>query len=65
MNFGKIAGKKVLTKSAVATGDLIGKKIADTITSLGNRPKNDGQEDINEQEEVIIPPEKDNKLLMT
>ena len=32
--FGKIAGKKVLTKSAETTGDLIGSKIADKITSL-------------------------------
>ena len=30
--FAKIAGKKVLTKSAEATGDLIGNKIADRIT---------------------------------
>ena len=30
--FGKIAGKKILTKSAEATGDLIGSKIADKIT---------------------------------
>ena len=31
-DFAKIAGKKVLTKSAEATGDLIGNKIADRIT---------------------------------
>ena len=30
--FAKIAGKKVLTKSAEATGDLTGNKIADRIT---------------------------------
>ena len=30
--FGKIAGEKILTKSAEATGDLIGSKIADQIT---------------------------------
>ena len=33
--FAKIAGKKKLTKSAEATGDLIGNKIADKVTSLG------------------------------
>ena len=32
--FAKIAGKKVLTKSAEATGDLIGNKIADRITKV-------------------------------
>ena len=31
-DFAKIAGKKVLTKSAEATGDMIGKEIADRIT---------------------------------
>ena len=31
-DFAKIAGKKVLTKSAEATGDLIDNKIADRIT---------------------------------
>ena len=31
-DFAKIAGKKVLTKSAEAAGDLIGNKIADRIT---------------------------------
>ena len=40
INFGKIAGKKILTKSAEARGDLIGNKTADKITSLGNKPKN-------------------------
>ena len=30
-DFAKIAGKKVLTKSAKATGDMIGNKIADKI----------------------------------
>ena len=33
-DFAKIAGKKVLTKTAEATGDLIGNKIADTITKV-------------------------------
>ena len=36
----EIAGKKVLTKSAEATGDLIGNKIADRITkSTRNKHK--------------------------
>ena len=32
--FARIAGKKVLTKSAEATGGLIGNKIADRITKI-------------------------------
>ena len=37
-NFDKIAGKKVIHKTAEATGDLVGNKIADKITSMG-KPK--------------------------
>ena len=33
--FAKTAGKRIVQKSAEATGDLIGNKIADKITSLG------------------------------
>ena len=53
--FGKIAGKKILTKSAEATGDLSGSKIADKITSLKVKDK---IQEIEEEEEIIIPPEK-------
>ena len=37
--FAKTAGKKIVQKSAEATGDLIGNKIADKITSLGKQRK--------------------------
>ena len=57
--FGKIAGKKILTKSAEATGDLIGSKIADKITSFKLKP----QENIEESEEIIIPPDKRQQIL--
>ena len=33
--FAKIAGKKVVHKTAEATGDLVGNKTADKITSIG------------------------------
>ena len=36
--FEKIASKKILTKSAEATGDLIGSKISDKITSFKSKP---------------------------
>ena len=52
--FGKIAGKKIVQKSAEATGDLTGTKIADKITSLKVKP----QEEIEDEQEIIIPPEK-------
>ena len=59
--FGKVAGKKRVQKSAEATGDLIGSKIADKITSL--KVKDKPQEVIEEEQnldspEIIIPPEK-------
>ena len=34
----KIASKRVVQKSAEATGDLIGNKIADKITSISKKP---------------------------
>ena len=43
-DFAKIAGKKVLTKSAEASGDLIGNKIADRITK-SDRNKEQKEDD--------------------
>ena len=60
--FGKIAGKKMLTKSAEATGDLVGSNITDKITSFKSKP----QEKIESErfpEEIIIPPEKRQQIL--
>ena len=58
--FGKIAGKKILIKSAEATRDLIGSKIADKITSFKSKPqeKIEPERFTEEKEEIIIPPEK-------
>ena len=57
----KIADKKILTKSAEATGDLIGWKIADKITSLKVNDK--PQKVIEELQEIIIPPDKRQQIL--
>ena len=54
--FGKISGKKTLTKSEEATGDLIGSKIADKITSLKVNDK--PEEVLEEEQEIIIPLDK-------
>ena len=51
----KIASKRVVQKTAEATGDLIGNKIADKITSIG---KPQDKEKPKEIEEIYIPPEK-------
>ena len=55
----KSASKRVVQKTAESTGDLIGNKIEDQITSV------DKSKEKTKKEEIFIPPEKDNKLLMT
>ena len=57
---GKFRSKRVVQKTAKATGDLIGNKIADKITSIG-KPK----EKKKKQKKFIFHQKKDNKLLMT
>ena len=49
----KTASKRVVQKRAEATGDLISKRIADKITSVGKT-----KEKTNKPEEIYIPPEK-------
>ena len=51
----KTASKWVVEKTAEATGDLIGNKRADKITSLG-KTKSKGKED--QRQEIYIPSEK-------
>ena len=58
------AEKKVINKTAEATGDLIGNKIADKTTNIGNaNAKNSNDKKLKEQrgeelEEIYISPEK-------
>ena len=54
----KSASKRVVQKSPGATGDLIGNKIADKITSL-DKPK----EKTNKPEEIYTPPEKRQQII--
>ena len=63
--FGKIAGKKILTKSAEATEDLIGSNIADKITSFKSKPQEiiESKRFPEEEEEIIIPPENRQQIL--
>ena len=51
-----------MIKTAEATGDLIGNKIADKITSLGNKPKNEEREE-QQSEDIIISPEKKQQFI--
>ena len=61
MDAAKIASKRVVQKAAEATGDLIGKKIADKITSIG-KPKEKPKAKEN-PEEIYIPPEKRQQII--
>ena len=51
----KTTSKGVVQKTEEATGDLIGNKISDEITSVG---KINSKEKENERQEIYIPPEK-------
>ena len=51
----KTASKRVVQKTAEATGDLIGNKIADKITLIG-KPKE-------KPEKIYIPPEKRQQII--
>ena len=63
-DFAKIAGKKVLTKSAEAAGDLIGNKIADRTTkSARNKEQKEDDRIMEETQEIMIPPEKREQII--
>ena len=57
-DFAKTAGKKIVQKSAEATGDLIGNKIADKITSPEKSRNKEKENETIEVEEIHIPLEK-------
>ena len=65
-DFAKIAGKKVIHKTAEASGDLVGNKIADKITSMGKPSSGKEKDETNimeETQESYIPPEKRKQII--
>ena len=54
----KTASKRVVQKTAEATGYLIGNKIADKITSVGKTKNKETEDETNNKQEIYIPPEK-------
>ena len=59
------ASKRVVHKTAAATGELIGNKIADKITSVGkskNKEK-EKKDETNETGKIYIPPEKCQQII--
>ena len=60
----KIAGKKVLHKSAEATGEMVGNKIADRITrSSTNKAQKEDDRIMEETRELIIPSGKRQQII--
>ena len=55
------ATKRVVEKSAEATGGLIGNKIADKITSIGKQKEKPKPKE--KPEEIYIPPEKRQQII--
>ena len=60
MDAARIASKKVVRRTAEATGDLIANKRADKITSLG---KTKSKEKENEEQGIYMPPEKKQQII--
>ena len=58
----KTASKRAVQKTAKATGDFIGNKRADKITSLG-KTKGEEKEKEEQRQEIYIPPEKRQQLI--
>ena len=51
-----IDAKRVVQETAEATGDLIGNKIADKLTSAGKSKSKEKENETNEIKEIYIPP---------
>ena len=60
MDAAKTTSKRVVQKTAEATGDLIGNKIVDKITSVGKPKEKEKAKDL---EEIYISPEKRQQII--
>ena len=59
----KIGSKRLIQKTAEATGDLIGNEIADKITSVGKTKSKEEEDKTNERHKIYIPPEKRQQII--
>ena len=59
----KTACKRVVQKTAEATRDLIGSKIADTITSAVKIRTKEKENETNKRQQIYIPPEKRQQII--
>ena len=63
MDAAKTTFKWVFPKTAEATGDLIGKKTADKITSVGKTKSKEKEDEKNKRLEMYIPTEKRQQII--
>ena len=63
LKLAKSSGKQILDKVVPAAIDLAGSKIADKITSLGNKQQEEPQEEIQEEQEITIAPERIKQII--
>ena len=59
----KTASKRVVQKTAEATGGLIGNKMANEITSVGKTKSKEKKDETNKTGEICIPPEKRQQII--
>ena len=59
----EIASKKVIQKTTEATGDLIGNKIADKITSISKKPVKDEDVEIAAHKKRYVSPEERQQII--
>ena len=59
----KTDSKRIVQKTEEGTGDLIGNKIADKITSIGKPKEKEKTKETKETEEIYIPPEKRQQII--
>ena len=59
----KTASKRVVLKTAEATGDLIVNKIADKITSVGKTKSKGKEDETYKRKEIYISPEKRQQII--
>ena len=63
MDAAKTASKRVVQKTAEATEDLIGNKIADKIISAGKSKSKEKEDETKKRQEIYIPPEKRQQII--
>ena len=59
----KTASKIVVQKTTEATGDMIGNKSTDEITSLGKTKSNKKEDETKKRQEIYIPPGKRQQII--